>query len=224
MLSFFKRKRGQNIKMDPDKLPFNWFDMLIGVTILIGLQRGRARGMTQEIFSVLTWVTIAIVGAFGYEPLGNMLIQSNVADPLGAYIMAYVGIAIVLFIVFSMVKRSMEPKLAGSDAFGRGEFYLGMMSGVVRFCCILVFGLSILNARQYAPAEIRADLSYQTEVYGSDFFPKLYTIQGQVFEQSAAGPWIKKNLASLMIRPTPNKTTQKPTAPAGAKQKEMAMP
>ena len=37
-------------------------------------------------------------------------------------------------------------KLVTNAVFGNLEYYLGMVAGVVRFACILLFGLALLNA------------------------------------------------------------------------------
>jgi hypothetical protein len=63
-------------------------------------------------------------------------------------------------------------------------------------------GLALLNARNFKQSEIRADIKYQNDVYGSTFFPKLYNIQSQVFKHSLTGPLIKDNLGFLLIKPT----------------------
>jgi len=103
---------------------------------------------------------------------------------------------------FALIKKAMGEKLISSEVFGRTEFYLGMMAGMVRWCCMLMMGLALLNARHFNQAEIKADVKYQNDVYGSTFFPKLYSIQAQVFEHSLTGPWIKDNLGFLLIKST----------------------
>ena len=93
-------------------------------------------------------------------------------------------------------------KLLGSDAFGRTEYYLGMASGLVRFGCMLLVALALLNARYFSPAEVRAMQKYNDEVYGSDYFPGLHSVQEAVFEKSITGPFIKQHLDFLLIKPT----------------------
>jgi hypothetical protein len=93
-------------------------------------------------------------------------------------------------------------KLVGSDVFGSGEYYLGMIAGLVRYTCILIFGLALLNARLYSQKEIADDLKFQNDVYGSNFFPKLYTVQDDVFKKSFAGPHIHDALGFLLIKST----------------------
>ena len=46
-----------------------------------------------------------------------------------------------------------------------------MGSGLVRFSCMLLAALALLNARYFSPTEVRAMEKYQDDVYGSDFFP-----------------------------------------------------
>jgi hypothetical protein len=94
-------------------------------------------------------------------------------------------------------------KLIGSDVFGSGEYYLGMVAGVVRYACILIFGLALLNAPLYTQSQIDADLKFQNDVYGSDFFPKLYNVQADVFKNSFVGPHIQNELGFLLIKSTP---------------------
>jgi hypothetical protein len=59
-----------------------------------------------------------------------------------------------------------------------------------------------LNARSYNSAEVSASVKYQKDMYGSEFFPTLQTLQSQVFEKSMIGPTIKKDLAFFLIKPT----------------------
>ncbi|HWH71231.1 MAG TPA: hypothetical protein VNT26_17730, partial [Candidatus Sulfotelmatobacter sp.] len=82
-------------------------------------------------------------------------------------------------------------------------YYLGMGSGLVRFGCMALVGLAVLNARYFSPAEVQAAEKFQKDVYGSDFFPTWHTLQAGVFERSVSGPWIKEHLGSMLIKPTP---------------------
>jgi uncharacterized membrane protein required for colicin V production len=183
-------------------LPFNWFDLLVLVVLIVGMQRGRKHGMSEELISLLKWLAIVMVCAVAYQPLGTAIATSNVFNLLSGYLMAYLGTALVIAALFAGLKTAMGGKLLGSDVFGRSEFYLGMFAGMVRFICVLIVALALLAARAYSTTEIRADIKYQNDVYGSNFFPKLYTVQSQVFDNSLCGPWIKNNLAFLLIKPT----------------------
>jgi uncharacterized membrane protein required for colicin V production len=198
-------------------LPFNWFDLLIVVVLFAGLHRGRKHGMSEELISLLKWLAIMFGCALLYQPLGDAIATSSVFNHLTGYLIAYLGVALIIAALFALFKTAIGGKLVGSDVFGRSEFYLGMLAGMVRFCCLLIIGLALLNARAYTSAEIRADVRYQNDVYGSTFFPKLYTVQSQVFDSSLTGPWIKTNLSFLLIKPTEPEKKE-------LKQKEIQLP
>ncbi|MFO1488706.1 MAG: CvpA family protein [Verrucomicrobiota bacterium] len=195
--------------MSFDKLPFNWFDIALLMVLFIGIQRGRKNGMSQELLSSLQWLVLVFACAFGYAPVADFITSSSpVFSAFTANLMAYFALALLVGSLFTFLKKAAGGKLVGSDVFGNGEFYLGMVAGMVRFTCILLAGLALLNCRYFSPAEIKAEQKYQNDVYGSDFFPSLYTIQSQVFEKSFAGPWIKKDLQFMLIKPTTPEKTQ----------------
>jgi hypothetical protein len=127
---------------------------------------------------------------------------------LFCYIVSYLVLAAVVSLAFLGGKRYFGGKLIGSDAFGKGEYYLGMPAGFLRFLCISIAFLAILNARLYSQRELQADVAYQEDVYGKQYFPGLGVLQANVFEKSLSGPLIKKYMSFLLI---------KPTAPAGGK-------
>jgi uncharacterized membrane protein required for colicin V production len=203
--------------MSLDNLPFNWFDVAILVMLLLGIHRGRKHGMSEELMLVLKWVAIAGVCAIAYRPIGEVIASGPVFDLLSGYLMAYICVALLITGAFAMVKRSLGGKLVGSDAFGKSEFYLGMFAGMLRFTCILIAAIALLNARYFSSAEIEKERDYQNNVYGSNFFPTLYSVQAQVFEQSLTGPWIRSQLGFLLIEPTPRHQKE-------IKRKEFAVP
>lgn len=184
-------------------LPFNWFDIALVIVLALGVSRGRKHGMSTEIMLVVKWVAIILAGAFGYEVVGDMVTDSSVFTHLSAYIMAYFCIALFISVAFLAIKKMANGKLVGSDVFGSGEYYLGMAAGLVRYACILIFALAFLNAPLYTKAQIDEDLKFQNDVYGSNFFPKLYTVQQDVFEKSFVGPHIHEELGFLLIKSTP---------------------
>jgi uncharacterized membrane protein required for colicin V production len=184
-------------------LPFNWFDIAILVVLGLGVRRGRKHGMSEEIMLVMKWLAIVILGGLGYSVIGDMISDNTVFTRLSAYMMAYCIIALFVAVTFLVIKKMAHGKLVGSDVFGSGEYYLGMAAGMVRYTCILIVALAFLNAPLYTKSQIDADLAFQNDVYGSDFFPKLYTVQSDVFEKSFVGPHIHDELGFLLIKSTP---------------------
>jgi uncharacterized membrane protein required for colicin V production len=204
--------------MSVDKLPVNLFDIVLVGVLVIGILRGRKHGMSEELLPVLKWFALLCACALAYEPLGQLFSQSShVLSMLTCYIMAYIAIGMTVLILFAAVKRSLGGKLVGSDIFGKAEYPLGMASGCIRAACTLLAALALLNARFFSPAEIKAMEAFQNDVYGSNFFPGLHSLQSTVFESSLTGPWIKDNLSFLLIKPTAPEDKQ-------IKQKEYTFP
>ena len=200
-------------------LPFNFFDLLLLFVLLAGLLRGRKQGFSLELLSLLKWLTLLLVCAAVYGPAGAMMAESGRFDLLSAYLLAYLGTALAVFILFAMIQSRVGPKLIGSDVFGRGEYYLGMGSGIVRFACMLLMALALLNARGFTPAELAATDKFQQENYGSHVFPGLHSLQVAVFNDSLVGSLIKQDLSFLLIASTePNQKEpgQKEAKPAPA--------
>src|SRR5262245_7013142 len=141
--------------MSLDKLPFNFFDFLLVGVLVAGLFRGRKQGMSEELLSLLTWVSLIGICSLGYQPLGDFYARiSSVFSTSTCYLLAYITLAGAIFVIFALIKRFLGGKLLGSDIFGQSEYYLGMGSGIVRFGCMLLAALALLNSRYYSTAEI----------------------------------------------------------------------
>jgi hypothetical protein len=189
--------------MNLDQLPINAFDLVVILVLGAGLAKGRKHGMSEELLSLLTWLAILFGCAAIYEPGGQFVGGfTSMFGRLSCYLLAYIGGALLLLLVFAGIKRVLGGKLLGSDIFGRSEYYLGMVAGLVRFSCILLAGLALLNARYFPPMEVRAMEKYDEEWYGSSYFPGLHSLQTTVFDKSLTGQWIKQNLGFLLIKPT----------------------
>jgi uncharacterized membrane protein required for colicin V production len=183
-------------------MPFNWFDVFVVIMIMIGYTRGKKHGMSQESLAVIKWIAVVIVGAITYEPLGLFIAETARLGKLFSFILAYGIAAGVIALVFTFVNRTLGEKLKGSDTFGKGEFYLGMPAGMLRFACAVLVLLAFLNARYYTTAEVKAMAKFQNDNYGSNFFPTLSSIQDDVFKGSFVGKNVKEHLSFLLIKPT----------------------
>lgn len=183
-------------------MPFNWFDILLLIVLLWGVKTGQKRGMSESLLPMIKWMAIVAACGFGYQIFADMM--TGTFSMLASRIMGYLGILIIIWVFFAFIKRAAGGKLAGSDAFKGSEYYLGMIAGLIQFACATVVALAILNVFYTSPKDAKANKAMQMDVYGSDFFPTLHTIQESVFEKSLTGPFIKKNLEFLLIEPTPH--------------------
>jgi len=183
-------------------LPVNLFDLTLLAVLVAGVLRGRKHGMSEELMNVIKWLIVITLGSIVYRPVGQWLANSSPFTLLSSFMFVYAATALLVLGVFGLCKHQLGGKLIGSDVFGQSEYYLGMGSGMVRFACILVAGLALLNARHFSFEEVRAMERFQNDVYGSNFFPTWHSAQEVVFEKSLTGPWIKEHLGFLLITPT----------------------
>jgi colicin V production protein len=197
-------------------LPINLFDLLLVAVLAAGVLYGRKRGISVELLASAKWLALLLGCAALYRPAGVLVAQAAGLSLLTAYLLAYLGTALLILLVFSMIQRRVAPKLVGTDAFGRGEYYLGMASGMIQFGCMLLMSLALLNAREFTPAELKALEQYEEAAYGSSVFPNLHSFQAAVFERSLFGPWIQQDLDFLLISPTEIEQMEPRRQPAAA--------
>ncbi len=189
-----------------DKLPFGWFDVVLVALLGFGLFRGRRNGMTKEVVPMFQMVATVLAGGLGYETAGQLLINTARLDKTLAYILGYVAIVIAVHLLFILVKKTVMPRLTGSNFFGSGEYYLGMAAGMIRYVCMLFVALALLNAPIYTAADIANSKAYNARWYGGgqagysgDFFPTIQTIQEDVFRTSFTGKYIKQYAGVMLV-------------------------
>jgi uncharacterized membrane protein required for colicin V production len=180
------------------------FDGFLIVFLIVGIFRGRKRGISEEFLDVIQWIVVVLGAGFGYPALGSLLINYAYFPPFFGNVMAYIIIAVLIVFLFRMVKRGLGEKLIQGDVFGRFEFYLGMLAGFIRFGCIAIFVLAIMHAKYSTQAERDRVADLQRRNFGSISFPTLDEMQYSVFYKSASGNLVRTNLSALLIKPVPN--------------------
>ncbi len=188
--------------MNPRNLPVNWFDLVVLITLVVGAVVGRKRGMSEELLDLFQWLAMVVVSAMYYEPLGRFIAGYTQLSVLVAYIVTYLFLVLAIRFMFGWVKRMVGEKLVASDLFGRLEYYLGMCAGALRFTCILVVLLAILNARFISSEQLTTDAKMQRDNFGSISFPTLGMLQQSVFKESSSGQFVKKFLNEQLIAST----------------------
>ncbi len=184
-------------------MALDWFDMVAVVVLGFGLFRGRRNGMAKELLPLLEWLVLVPVCGLGYALLAGVL-AGFIPDKLWSCLVAYLALALAVFIFFAILKQQFAEKLEKSNFFKGGEYYLGMLSGMVRYACMLLFVLALLNAPVFTPAQIAQMKAYdQTNlgggVFAGNYFPHLFEVQAAVFKDSFVGPRIKDDLGMLLI-------------------------
>jgi len=202
------------------KLAFNWFDLVLVVVLAFGLWRGRKRGMSREVLPTLKWLVLVLAAGLGCEAFAGLLTKSGISSGLltfaknfldsaatergVAFTFSYLIISLVVVTIFAGIQRAYKAKLEGSNAFGSGEYYLGMGAGILRYACILIFSMALLNGPYYSQAEIAAKSAYDKKefgggLYNGSYFPHFYEIQEAVFIKSLTGPTLRNNLMIMLV-------------------------
>jgi uncharacterized membrane protein required for colicin V production len=183
------------------KVQFDWFDLVVLGAIVLGVIRGRKRGMTAELLPLLQWLLIIILGAYTYAYFG--LFFNNVCG-LGltfSNIAMYLFLAMVLKWVFTALKNLLGDKLLVADAFGKSEYTLGMAAGVLRFFCMLVLAVAILHGFHASPPPKAAPPAGASAPVSAAFASLIRSLQERVFVRSVSGRFAKKYLANLLLKP-----------------------
>jgi uncharacterized membrane protein required for colicin V production len=190
-------------------LSFNYFDILVVVWLLIGVLRGRKRGMSQELLPLTKWITLIIIAGLCYRfPAG--LMQSYLGfSPVPANVTSYLLIAVIIQLIFSAIKNAIGEKIVGGDLFGRGEYYLGMIAGPLRFACMVIFLLSLLHARIVSKEELAETEKMQKQNFEDIRFPTYGSIQQAWLVTSLTGRNVQTYMPTLLINSPSNAPSSK---------------
>ena len=180
----------------------SWVDLLAVGLLVVGIIRGRTRGMSEELLDLVKWLITVVAAGNLYQPLGQFLAESTPFSLLSCYVAVYCGLIIVIKLIFSVIQRTVGQKLIGSDVFGNGEYYLGMLAGTIRYACIFFVALAFLNSKRFSAEEVAAEVKYQEENFGSIRFPTLNGLQTSVFQRSWTGKLVQEYLGVLLIERT----------------------
>jgi len=182
------------------KVQFGYFDAIFLVWLIIGLFVGRKRGMSQELLPMLQWLAIIVAGGALYWPFSFLLREYvPVFDTLWSCITAYLVIAGGVHLIYAWFKQMFAAKLVELDLFGRGEFYLGMMAGVVRFACMMIFAMSLLNAHIVSEADRAQNAKMQADSFSGMHFKTPAEMQQDVLFGSWVGKLVESNLTTVII-------------------------
>jgi uncharacterized membrane protein required for colicin V production len=186
---------------------FDYFDIVAVLWLIIGLLRGRKRGMSQELLPLLQWVGIVIAAGLLYESFGQFIHHHTFFSALWSYVTAYLLVAAGVHLIYFWFKQMLAVKLVEKNFFGRSEFYLGMAAGALRYACMLLAGVALMNSRIATDDEMAKSEKFQKENFSDVRFPTYGGLQRDVLVKSFSGNWIRSNLKSVMIASVTNATS-----------------
>jgi uncharacterized membrane protein required for colicin V production len=203
-------------------LEFSVVDVIVVALLGFGLWRGKKRGMSLELLDLLKWLLIVWACGLAYKPAGQLLAKTANWSLLTSYLVCYLAIFVVINSIFGTIKRIVGEKLVGADLFGRWEYYLGMLSGLTRYFCLIVVVLALLNSLVYTQQEVDEARKKQEKELGSTFFPSFGSIQREIIHKSFSGKFARDRLADHLIEPTIG-STPPPTKEPPKKKRESAV-
>lgn len=200
----------------------NYIDGIIAVWLLVGIYRGKRRGMTQEILPTLQWIFIIVLGGLFYASLASLILKycKGAFTTLWANITGYIIIAALIHLLFLWIKERIGHKLIGSDYFGAMEYRLGMLTGLLRFACIVIFVFALMHSRVYTDDELAAIEKFQQKSFEDIRFPTYATIQHSALKESFTGREVEANLDRLLITSSAGSGPSKPSQTPAAKSTE----
>jgi uncharacterized membrane protein required for colicin V production len=196
-------------------MKFDYFDIFAVGWLIIGLFWGRKRGMSLELLPLMQWLGIICFAGLLYQPFGDVIHHHTFFNVLWSDVTAYLIIASGVHLLYFWAKQLVGPKLVEKNLFGRAEFYLGMTAGAMRFGCVLVMMMALMNSRITTDAELAKTEKFQKENFSDVRFPTYGGIQRDVLFKSASGRWVRSNLTSVLIAsvPLPKKPAVETSAP-----------
>lgn len=187
--------------MSLEELNLAWFDAVVLLVLWMGTIRGRAQGMSNQLLELLQWLCTVFVGALIYQPIGHWLQPHLQVSSVATNVIAFLLIAGLLKLLVGRLQNSVSEKLLTGDYFGRLEYPLGMLAGVLIHAAMLLAALSLTRARLIPPEEAELARKKQLAELGSNFFPDLGMIQHEIFEKSMSGRFIHQHLGQHLIQP-----------------------
>jgi uncharacterized membrane protein required for colicin V production len=192
---------------------FNYFDMVAVVWLIIGFFRGRKHGLSQELLPMLLWLGIVVAGGLYYARFSGIVHQYTQFGPLWSNVTSYLLIALGVYLIYRWFRQMFAEKLVEKDPFGRGEYYLGMTAGVVRFACMIVVAMSLMNSRVATAAELAQMEKFQARWFSDIRFPTYGEFQQDALLKSFSGKWVETHLKPVLIASVTY--TASPASPEG---------
>ncbi len=182
-----------------NKANFNYFDIIAVLWLIIGLFRGRKRGFSQELLPLMQWLGIVTAAGLLYWPFSPLVRQNTQFSAVWSNVTAYLLIAAGVHLIYLWFRQMFAEKLMEKDLFGSGEFYLGMMAGVVRFACMILVVMALMNSRIESAAELAKTEKFQKDWFSDIRFPTYGEFQQDVLFKSYVGNLVQSNLKSVLI-------------------------
>jgi len=180
---------------------FNLFDLLLIVLVGVGVHRGKTNGMSGEHMELFRWICAVVVAGLLNGIVGKVFSDLFKISLMWGQVLGYIILMSAVVLVFAILLSKGISQIWDADFFGKGEYYLGMIAGAVRYFCFILVFLSFLNARTYTLQQVEADRRWQIEELGSTLVPTMSIMNYSVFTSSYSGGKIREAFRWILINP-----------------------
>jgi uncharacterized membrane protein required for colicin V production len=201
---------------------FDYVDVIIVAWLIVGILRGRKNGMSQELLPTLKWIAIVVIAGFYYGFLSKLIRKNLGLDALDSNVMSYVVMALVIHMIFSALKTAFGEKLVAENWFGRCEYYFGMVSGCIRFGCMVLVFMALVHAHIISKEKLE-EVRKSQKAWAEDVsFPTWGSLQQSILFESFCGPLVQEHLSRVLIASVNTGPSSKSSdTPARVKQNEI---
>lgn len=124
------------------------FDFLAGAVVLVSVFYAARRGFLSETLAIIAWIAAALACLYFGSRLVP-IVQDKISSHLGAEILAYAGVFLVVFVPLAFFSRRLSQSVKASP-IGPLDRVLGIVFGAVRGLVIL--GVAYLAFSHFVPA------------------------------------------------------------------------
>jgi len=176
----------------------NWYDGLVAAGLLYGVWSGLRRGLSGELVTTLGLVLMVVLAISFYAVTGTWLAQRTGLELSVADVIAFVGIALVVYALALAVKRVLHRKLKRGVFSALVENVGGAAAGVVRLALVLAW-LSVCLC--LTPSDFWQQQVGQQSRFGSFMVSHFPAVAAKVEESFPDKVWL---LREIPRRETPS--------------------
>jgi uncharacterized membrane protein required for colicin V production len=148
--------------------------IIVGVVIFSAIV-GFFRGITKEIFTLLSWIGAVLVAYHTY-PVSRYLLQDHIPNPMLADGASYLISFILALVILTLISYFLSDLVRSNGAFGAIDRSLGFGFGIVRgsvllFICEMVIGC--IFTRHDRPVLLQQSRFMEFIYNGSDFMNQM---------------------------------------------------
>ena len=179
----------------------NVFDAFVVGMLGWGIYAGKENGASGLWMDFIQWAIIALAGGLMGGLIGSAFRALFSAGPYWSQTLGYITWVLIICGFFAFLASKGKDEAIDGDKFGKLEYPLGILGGMLKKFFIVLVVMSFLNARIYTPAQLEASRQMQIKEFGSTLFPTITSMHFTVFKNSFCGPFLDKAFGWAVLQP-----------------------